>query len=105
MAVMPLLALNVNARRHRVEQGIEVIGAYGQALSGEEIDWIVECGVDALAGRKAGLGLRNQVCGLLQLQEIGTNTGGKDNVTHGRLLAALGQIACRDNEILGLIDG
>ena len=40
----------VDARRHRVEQVAQVAGTVLQALRGEEIDRVVECAVDALAG-------------------------------------------------------
>jgi hypothetical protein len=39
------------------------------------------------------------------LQQIRTNTGGKDDVTHGGFLASFEQSNVANNELLWLIDG
>ena len=63
---MPLLAawMVLMRGRHRVEQVAQVAGAVRQALRGEEVDRVVEGGVDPLAGGELGLGwvIRSEVC-------------------------------------------
>ena len=85
--VMPLLAawMVLTPFDIEFEQVAQVAGAVRQALRGEEVDRIVERGVDPLAGGKLGLGGGDQVGGLLQLQKVRTDARGKNDISHGRV--------------------
>ena len=72
----------VDAVRHGVEQVAQVAGAIAQALRRKEVDRIVESRIDPLAGCKLGLGGRDQVRRLLQLQKVRTDAGRKHDVSH-----------------------
>ena len=64
------------------EQVAQVARPVGQALCREEVDRIVERRVDPLARRKLGLGGRDQVRGLLQLQKVLPDAGCKNDISH-----------------------
>ena len=82
--VMPLLAAWIVLMPLAIESSRlpQVAGAVAQALRREEVDRIVERGVDPLAGGKLGLGRRDQVRRLLQLQKVGPDASRKNDVTH-----------------------
>ena len=81
---MPLLAAWIVLMPFDIEfeQVAQVARAVGQALRREEVDRIVESGVDPLARRKLGLGGRNQVRSLLQLQKVLPDAGCKNDISH-----------------------
>ena len=82
--VMPLLAAWIVLIAFDIESSRlpRSLARLRQALRGEEVDRIVESGVDPLAGGKLGLGGRDQVGGLLQLQKVRPDAGGKNDVSH-----------------------
>ena len=81
--VMPLLAAWIVLTRSTSSRaGCRGRWRGSQALRREEVDRIVERGVDPLAGGKLGLSGRDQVGGLLQLQKVRPNAGGENDISH-----------------------
>ncbi len=107
--VRPLLAAWIVLTPFDIEfeQVAEVARAVAQALRREEVDRIVERVVDALAGRQLGLGRGDEVCRLLQLQEILTDASRKNNVSHDTRLVIEPRLPGRpaNSGLLSLIKG
>src|SRR4029078_6717757 len=74
----------VKGGRHRVEQVAQVAGAVRQALCSEVVDRVIESAVDPLAGGKLGLGRRDELGRLLQLQKVRPHAGGENDISHSK---------------------
>ena len=79
---MVLMAVDIE-----FEQVVQVVGAVIEALRGEVVERIVEGGVDPLASGEPGLGLRDRIRRLLQVEQVRTHARREDDSKTYRYLS------------------